>query len=73
MALLKSILPSHVHIVENIQCNGNEHLKDYLSSVVAASGEGLMLRSPQTLQQQGYTSSLLKVKVNILFLSPTFI
>ena len=63
MESLKSILPPHVHIVENIQRNGNEHPKTHLSSVVIGKGEGLMLRKPQTVNQKGYTASLLKVKV----------
>lgn len=63
MDSLQSVLPPHAHIVKNIQCNGNEHLKQYLSSVVNGGGEGLILRKPQTANQRGYTSSVLKVKV----------
>ena len=63
MESLKLVLPAHVHIVENIQCTGNEHLNRHLLSVVTGKGEGLMLRKPQTANQKGYTSSILKVKV----------
>src|SRR5689334_22178104 len=30
MDQLKSRLPAHVHIVENIQCRGNDHPQEYL-------------------------------------------
>lgn len=56
-------LPAHVHIVENIQCRGIEHLQEYLSSIITAQGEGIILRKPQTSYEIGYTSSVLKVKV----------
>lgn len=62
MESLKPDLPSHVHVVANIKCNGNEHLRDYLASVMAHNGEGLMARKPAS-QETGYTASLLKVKV----------
>ena len=65
MESLKPSLPPHVHIVENIQRTGIEHPKQHLSSVVIGKGEGLMLRKPQTIYQQGYTSSVLKVKVRV--------
>jgi len=49
MESLKSVLPPHVYIVENIQCTGNEHPQHHLSSVVVGKGEGLMVRRPQTV------------------------
>lgn len=66
---LRPILPPHVHIVENIKCTGNEHVQDYLSSVMAGKGEGLMVRKPNTPNQKGYTASILKVKVFVFLLS----
>jgi DNA ligase-1 len=63
MESLKPILPPHVHVVENIQCAGTEHLSRHLSYIVDGKGEGLMLRKPHTVYQKGYTASLLKVKV----------
>lgn len=63
MEAIKSVLPPHVHIVENIQCRGTEHLLSYLDSIVAQKGEGIMLRKAQTKNETGYTSTLLKVKV----------
>lgn len=60
---IKPLLPTHVHVVENIQCVGLAHLYKYLDSVVAAQGEGVMLRQPNVNSVLGYTSSILKVKV----------
>lgn len=61
---LKTVLPSHIHIVENIQCSGNKHLLEHLSSILGVKGEGLVLRKSQTPYVVGYTSSILKVKVS---------
>ena len=63
MKALKSTLPLQVHVVENIRCSGEEHLMEYLDSVVAAEGEGVILRKPNTTYEAGYTTSILKVKV----------
>src|SRR5690242_6631201 len=41
MEEMRELLPPHVHIVKNIQRTGNDHPQDYLSSVVAAKGEGV--------------------------------
>src|SRR5947209_1891688 len=35
MEALKSCLPSHVHVVENIQCRDTNHLYKYLDSIVS--------------------------------------
>lgn len=60
-------LPTHVHIVENIECTGREHLIAYLQSIVFKEGEGVMARQPHSLYIKGLTNSLLKVKVTISF------
>lgn len=56
-------LPPFAQVVENIKCNGVDHLEKHLAQVVIANGEGLMLRQPRVPYTAGYTSSLLKVKV----------
>jgi len=61
---LKSIVASHIRIVENIQSAGVQHLLKSLDSVMAARGEGIMLRAPNSRYIAGPNSSLLKVKVN---------
>ena len=62
-SLIKSVAASHIHLVENIKCKGREHLLDCLHSIVAAEGEGIMLREPLSLYIPGQVTSLLKAKV----------
>ena len=64
---LKSIVAPHIHIVENIQSAGVQHLLKSLDSVMAARGEGIMLRAPNSSYIAGPNSSLLKAKVNYVF------
>src|SRR5690348_6312562 len=40
MNCIKPCLPTHAHIVNNIRCNGKEHLLEYLQSILATRGEG---------------------------------
>jgi DNA ligase-1 len=61
---VESLLPSHIHKVDNIQCRGTHHLLDFLDLIVATKGEGVMVRHPDSKYVQGMTSSLLKVKVH---------
>lgn len=63
------VLPNHVRVVSNIQCKGLEHLRSYLESIAAIQGEGIMLRKPQTKNELGHTSSLIKVKALLLLLT----
>lgn len=66
MEALKPFLPPHVHVVQNIQCKGNDHPDACLSSIVTTNAEGFILREPQTTYQVGFTSSILKVKASVL-------
>jgi DNA ligase-1 len=61
---LASILPPHVHLVENRMCTGKDHLYEYPRSILEDNGEGLILREPRTEYTPGVTTSLLKVKVS---------
>ena len=65
MAALAPLLPPHVHVVTNVLCSGTEHLQQYLDLIVAAHGEGVIIRKPNTNNEIGFTSSILKVKVSI--------
>ena len=58
----KGRLPSFVNIVETVKCTGNQHLKEYFSSIVAKGGEGVMLREAQSLYKPGRSKSLRKFK-----------
>jgi hypothetical protein len=44
------------------RCRGSEHLRQELACVEALSGEGLMLRQPESRYEAGRSSTLLKVK-----------
>jgi ATP-dependent DNA ligase len=41
---------------------GEEHLKQFLDSILAKGGEGVILREPQSLYKAGRSSSLCKYK-----------
>lgn len=71
--LRRIAFPPHVHIVNITECLGKDHLISCLDEVVAAGGEGLMLRDPIAPYIPGIASaSILKVKVLNLFLSVNY-
>jgi DNA ligase-1 len=41
---------------------GNLHLKEFFTSIVAKGGEGVMLREPQSMYKSGRSESLKKYK-----------
>ena len=63
--LKKLSLPSHVQVVETIQCRNRKHLKEFLYSIVQIGGEGLMMNRPNSTYVKGRSTSLLRVKVNL--------
>lgn len=73
MDVVQSLLSPHIHIVENIQCTGAHHLQKYLDTIVASKGEGVILRHPHSLHLPEFTTSLLKVKVQLTYLQATLI
>lgn len=52
----------HANVLDHVQCEGFEHLKEELARVEALGGEGLMLRRPGSKYEIGRSQSLLKVK-----------
>lgn len=48
--------------VEQIRCEGLDHLRKELARVEALDGEGLMLREPKSLYETNRSTTLLKVK-----------
>lgn len=44
------------------KCQGHDDLKQCLAQVIAAGGEGIMLRKPGSLYENKRSSTLLKVK-----------
>lgn len=63
MESLRPVLPSHIKVVENTKCTGATHLRQFLDTIAARKGEGIILREPHSLYTPGSTVSLLKVKV----------
>lgn len=74
MNRIKTQLPPYIHIVENICCNGKDHLNNYFNSILANNGEGVILRQPNKETAMGYSNSILKVKVchQLCFVSNSF-
>ncbi|HID46026.1 MAG TPA: DNA ligase [Chromatiaceae bacterium] len=52
----------HVRIIPQTVCRDEQQLMERLDTVVAAGGEGLVLRNPETPYETGRSSNALKVK-----------
>jgi DNA ligase 1 len=65
--LRRLTLPSFVSVVEVEECRGNDHLNDFLQSIVRNNGEGVVLTKPQSRYVGGRLRVRLKVKVPILW------
>lgn len=52
----------YARALEQVVCNGTDHLRAELARVEALGGEGLMLRQPGSKYESGRSSTLLKVK-----------
>jgi DNA ligase-1 len=52
----------HARWLDQIVCQGFEHLREELTRVEGLGGEGLMLRRPKSSYEVGRSNSLLKVK-----------
>ena len=52
----------HVRIVPQAVCHDVEQLMRHLDTIVAAGGEGLVLRNPDSLYETGRSSNAIKVK-----------
>jgi DNA ligase 1 len=65
MDFLRRTIPhdaKHLKRVSQTRCTGTEHLLDRRDRVVAAGGEGVMIRQPESMYQPGQSATLLKVK-----------
>lgn len=59
--LLKTLsLPSHAVLVRHKRCLGTVHLIDAADAVVAAGGEGMVVRNPKALYKEGRTNDVLR-------------
>ncbi len=45
---LNSSLPSHVHVIDHVKCQGRQHLKTMMQQVLQQHGEGMILRKPNS-------------------------
>ena len=52
----------HLRLVQHTRCKGMEDLIARRDKMVAANGEGLMIRRPASEYETGYSATLLKVK-----------
>lgn len=53
---------SNLQLFEMVECQGKEHLNNYLNML---KNQEIILRNPQSFYEPGITSSILTVKVNI--------
>lgn len=53
-------LPPHVHIIPHVRCRGEAHLLEFADAVVAAGGEGAVIRDPRSLWQGGRSGDILR-------------
>lgn len=60
--LLEKFPQKHIRVLDQTICKSVEHLKEMLKSVESLGGEGLMLREPGSLYEEGRSNTLLKVK-----------
>lgn len=53
-------LPAHVELVSYQECRDTEHLVEFADAVVAAGGEGAVVRNPKAKHESGRTHSVLR-------------
>jgi DNA ligase 1 len=59
---IESLQNDKLKCVENIECTGYEHLKEYLKFIEEKGGEGVILRKKNAYFRPKRTSDMLKVK-----------
>ncbi len=52
----------YVEVVDQVECRGNDHLQEMLLAEESIGGEGLMAKDPNSLYENGKSSSMLKLK-----------
>lgn len=53
---------THVRIIEQIGCQGTDHLDAFLGSIESMGGEGIVIKDPSLAFQAGRSAHVLKVK-----------
>jgi DNA ligase 1 len=60
-AVLASLsLPSHCRVVPQVRCKGESHLLEFADAIVAAGGEGAVIRNPRSAWQAGRSGDILR-------------
>jgi DNA ligase-1 len=53
---------NYVKIIPQKLCKNTQELEEFLNEIIAHQGEGVMLKNPNALYEEGLSNSLLKVK-----------
>lgn len=61
-ALARLELPDFIRPVEHVVCTGVSHLREFFNGIVAAGGEGVMLRAARSRYDDFRSPRLLKLK-----------
>lgn len=61
MAVLAGLsLPAHCRAVPQVRCKGEAHLLEFADAIVAAGGEGAVIRDPRSMWQAGRSGNVLR-------------
>lgn len=61
LAFLRSLaLPDHCELVEHVRCRGTQHLVEFADSIVAAGGEGAVVRNPSARYTPGRSPNAMR-------------
>jgi len=61
LEFLKTLkLPDHCQLVEHVRCRGTVHLIEFADAIVAAGGEGAVIRDPRAPYVAGRSDSTLR-------------
>ena len=61
LAYLKTLaLPPHAELVAHVRCRDTKHLIEAADALVAAGGEGMVVRDPRAMYQAGRTHDVLR-------------
>jgi ATP-dependent DNA ligase len=53
-------LPSHASLVPHVRCRDTQHMVEVADAVVIAGGEGVVVRDPRAMYEQGRTTAALR-------------
>ena len=55
-------MPEFVKLINVVQCESKEHLKQVMENIIAKGGEGVVLREPNSMYIKGRSQSFRKYK-----------